>query len=543
MSDIPAAEAPPPAPSSGMFARNATGLVRGVSPRSSLIINFIPGHPAQSLAAGFFFVFALFPGGNYLVGILLVIPMGLAMAYAFGLLTAMIPRSGGDYMLVSRVIHPMVGLISSFCMTLAGLLSNAFFGIAFVTIGLAPGLQGIGLVGGWPTLVRWSTEIQSKHWIIALGGLMMCLSGLILAGGWNWTLRIQNILFWLVTASLLISVLIALFTSHSSFVSNFNDFSTSIGGPAGAYDHTIKTAQAAGTNTDPSFSWSNTIPVMGFFCTFSIFAYWSTFVGGELRQASTIKTANNMAIAAVVGPLVVAVCALVFFHTFGTSFMIAANGGGETPVAPQFFSLVAASTGNTLVAIIVFGGYILFWPLICYISFIQPTRMLFAYAFDGILPKGVTKLSRNGSPYVATIIAVVASFATLVWAVNGSSFFQVLVYATLIQLIAMALVGLSATVVPYTKPDLYRASATKKTVFGIPVVTIAGVGAIATCVFVWVLYLHYPTQFFLADKQKMFTIFGVTIGLAIIYYFAVKLYRKSSSGVDIDRAFAEIPPE
>ena len=96
-------------------------LVRGVTPRSSLIINFIPGHPAQSLAAGFFFVFALFPGGNYLVGLLLVIPMGLAMSYAFGLLTAMIPRSGGDYMLVSRVIHPMVGLISSFCMTLAGL--------------------------------------------------------------------------------------------------------------------------------------------------------------------------------------------------------------------------------------------------------------------------------------------------------------------------------------------------------------------------------------------------------------------------------------
>ena len=67
-------------------------------------------------------------------------------------------------------------------------------------------------------------------------------------------------------------------------------------------------------------------------------------------------------------------------------------------------------------------------------------------------------------------------------------------------------------------------------------------GAIVTCVFVWVLYLHYPAQFFLTDKQKMFSIFGVTIGLAIIYYFVVKAYRKSK-GVDIDLAFAEIPPE
>ena len=51
----------------------------------------------------------------------------------------MIPRSGGDYMLVSRVIDPLVGIISSFCMTMAGLLSNAFFGIAFVTSALGPG--------------------------------------------------------------------------------------------------------------------------------------------------------------------------------------------------------------------------------------------------------------------------------------------------------------------------------------------------------------------------------------------------------------------
>ena len=130
-------------------------------------------------------------------------------------------------------------------------MSNAFFGIAFVTIGLAPGLQGIGLVGGWPTLVEWSADIQTEHWTIALGGLMMCLSALILAGGWGWTLRVQNILFWLVTGTLALSVLIALFTSHSTFVSNFNDFAKSIGAGDNSYQNTIKTAQDAGVNTEP----------------------------------------------------------------------------------------------------------------------------------------------------------------------------------------------------------------------------------------------------------------------------------------------------
>jgi basic amino acid/polyamine antiporter, APA family len=528
-----------------LFARNATGLVRGVSPRSSLVINFIPGHPAQSLAAGFFFVFALFPGGNYLLGLLMVIPMALAMSYAFGLLTAMIPRSGGDYMQVSRVIHPAVGLISSFCMTLAGLLSNAFFGIAFVTIGLAPGLTGVGLIDGNATLVRWGTEITSKHWIIVLGILMMVGSSLILAGGWRWTLRVQNTIFWLVTGSLFLSVLIALFTSHSTFIANFDHFAQSYTHSKHTYQDVITNAHKAGVNTSPPFSFTNTIPIMGFFATFSIFSYWSTFIGGELRQANTMKTANNMAIAGVGGILIVAVFAVIFFHTFGTPFMIAANGGGMPPtlaLTATYFSLISASVGNTFLAVVLFGCYVLFWPLICYISFIQPTRMLFAYAFDGILPYGVTRTTKSGSPYVAVIITFVMSAVTLVWAVYGSNFFQVLVYATLVQLIAMGLVGLSAVVVPYTKPDLYRASATKLKVLGIPVVSIAGAGAIATCVAIWILYFHYPVQFGLVNKEKMFLIFGGTIALAIVYYLVARAVRRTQ-GVDLALAYAEVPPE
>ena len=185
----------------------------------------------------------------------------------------------------------------------------------------------------------------------------------------------------------------------------------------------------------------------------------------------------------------------------------------------------------------------LFWPLICYISFLQPTRMLFAYSFDGMLPKGITKLSRRGSPYVAVIITVVLSTLVLWWAVyRASNFFQVLVYATLVQLVAMGLVGLSAVVVPYVKPELYRAAATQRTVVGIPVMVIAGIGAIATCVTLWVLYFHWPTQFGLADKSGLFYWLAGTLVAAVVFYFGARMVRQRE-GVDIDRVFAEIPPE
>jgi basic amino acid/polyamine antiporter, APA family len=286
--------------SSGLFARNATGLVRGVSQRSSLVINFIPGHPTQALAAGFFFIFALFPGGNYLVGLALTIPLVLAIAYSFGLLTAMIPRSGGDYMIVSRVIHPVMGLVSSFCMTLAGLLSNAFFAVAFVTLGLGPGLVSLGLIERSQALINAGTTIQANdYWKFGIGAAMIALSAVFLVGGWRWSLRIQNTLFWVVTGGLILATITALFTSHASFVSSFNSFLRPYTHNANSYQEVLNRAAKAGVNLHPSFSVANSIPIVGFFATFSIYSYWSTFVAGELREASSVKTARNMALAGV----------------------------------------------------------------------------------------------------------------------------------------------------------------------------------------------------------------------------------------------------
>ena len=78
------AEAPAAVPKSGLFARTATGLVRGVPPRSSLIINFIPGHPTQTMVAILLFALAVGVGGNPFLALLLVVPMSLSFATPSG---------------------------------------------------------------------------------------------------------------------------------------------------------------------------------------------------------------------------------------------------------------------------------------------------------------------------------------------------------------------------------------------------------------------------------------------------------------------------
>ncbi len=542
------AESPPSgeAPRSDLFVRNATGLVRGVPSRSSIIINFIPGHPTQTLAAVFFFALTLAPGGNVYLGIVLVFPMMLAFAYAFGLLTSMIPRSGGDYMLVSRVLHPVAGLMSSFCMTMAGLLSNAFFGLAFVTVGLGPGLTGIGLIGHNTTLIKWGTTISNSHkWQFIFGGLMMIAAGLIMTGGWRRVLRIQNTLFWMVTGSLFLCVIVALFTSHNTFVNNFNSFARPYTHASNTYASVIASAQKAGVSTNHPFSFSATIPVIGILATTAIYSYWTTNVGGELRQGSSRRTANNMALGGTCGLVCVVIFGAIFFRTFGHSFEIAANSGhfpSQIAIAnTPFFFLISASLHSWVFAVIVFVGYIVFWPLIMYISMLQQTRMLFAYAFDGILPKRVTKVSDAGSPYVAVIIAVIGSMIVLYWGIHSSSFFQILAYATLIQLVSMALVAFTASIVPWRRAKLYRASAAQFKILGIPAVVVAGVAGMVSAVLIWIIYLHYPALG-IADKSKFFVFTLVTIGLGAAYYVGAKLIRRAQ-GVDVDLAYAEVPPE
>jgi hypothetical protein len=70
---------------------------------------------------------------------------------------------------------------------------------------------------------------------------------------------------------------------------------------------------------------------------------------------------------------------------------------------------------------------------------------------------------------------------------------------------------------------------------------VAGVAAMIAAVLIWIIYLHYSVLG-LSDKTKFFTFAVVTIGLGAAYYLAAKFIRRAQ-GVNIDLAYAEVPPE
>ena len=313
---------------------------------------------------------------------------------------------------------------------------------------------------------------------------------------------------------------------------------------ADTYHTTIKAAVKSGVNVSPSLSIGATIPLIGVLATSTIYPFISAAYSGELRQARSIRTANVMGGAGVAAVALLALFGAIFLHTFGTSFMTAGNSASGLPsgisASPTYFFLVSASVGSVIVAAILVFSYTIYWPLNTYCNFMQQSRIMFAWAFDGLLPKSVTKISRNASPNVSLAITGLVSIGVLIWALYSSSFLSVIVYATFLALIPMMLVGLSAAIVPWRRPEFYRAGATQKRVLGVPVVTVAGVAAILAGVFVWVLYLHYP-QFGASTGPLLEWVLG-TIAAAVIFYFIVRQVRRRE-GVKLELAYSEIPPE
>jgi amino acid transporter len=171
-----------------------------------------------------------------------------------------------------------------------------------------------------------------------------------------------------------------------------------------------------------------------------------------------------------------------------------------------------------------------------------PVRTLFAWALDGILPSRFAQVSpRTHAPNYAIGLTVALSIVVLGWAVtNGEDFFSVLVEAFALQLVTMILLGVAGVLLPYRRPEAWRASATTRRFLGIPIIAIAGALTAALLAGIFYVYLHYPELGI--EHGKFFRHCGYILGAALLTFFVARAVRLRQ-GVDVDKLAAEIPPE
>ena len=143
----------------GLYTRQASGLVRDISPGSGIALNvsFVSIPLAVLIATQ---APSAFPGASpfwvtVFAGVLCIFPTLLYATF-----TAVMPRAGGDYVFVSRTLHPWAGFAANFNITAWYLLVIAYFGYLLTPFGLSTAFATIGATAHSSTFTDFSA---SRH--------------------------------------------------------------------------------------------------------------------------------------------------------------------------------------------------------------------------------------------------------------------------------------------------------------------------------------------------------------------------------------------
>ena len=450
-----------------LFLRNATGLVKGWSGFDAFGYSFMS---VNLVCLGMFYslaVFAFVPNGSVLSALLLsgVVMTFLCVTYA-GLIAVM-PRAGGDYVWQTRILDGLPGTVlgaivggaTAYLVAQAIGLATAGAALAGVLGVVGGGVLGrkrggIGFVlsatGWWFILALWAPiygfilNIEVLQPLAALAGSQDALtflsssagtftvsvvtivlaSGAVALGMAGYA-RVQRWCIWLGLAMLALMFGIMLVSSKETFHAAFDSASKSLFGVPDAYNATIANATAndgfvAGGSPLNFGLGSDTFLLLPLMMFWILYPNWGATLYGEVRGAGDFRKVLR----GMLGGLWVTIGLAVAFvllasKTFGWDFFNAQNANyinsayGYVTTAPTLPIwgypplLVSYLIDNRIIQmaiVILFGAWFVGWAGTLWLS---STRMIFAAAFDRVLPEAAARVSDRGVPWIALLLIMV----------------------------------------------------------------------------------------------------------------------------------------
>ncbi len=538
---------------SNLFVRKATGLVRSWSVMDAFVyalfsINLI------TLGLYSFSQMYYFEGG--MVNALIVSAIFIFFeVIVYAALIAVMPRSGGDYVWQSRILGGAVGFI----LAVTGWwfilwLWVPLYGDMFRHIVLVP-LLG---VFGARDLALWFAGTQMGSFTASI--ITLAIVSIFIMLGMKTYARIQKFSFYGGMLGLLIVIGLLLTGTPETFKAGFEANASSMFGTApGIYDATVTLGTDAGAITPFSGgSMGVVFLVIPYMVFFNLWPNWGATLYGEVRGATDFKR-NITGMGGALGITTVLGIILLFAisKAIGWEFYVQAGAawwnhvwyGAEVafPVWPYPALLATFLTTNKFVQILVIALMSLWWFGWSGTVFLSSTRVIFAAAFDRLLPESVAKVDeRTGTPVNALLLMVIPSVVVAyMFAFNIASFQTLTLCSTLVIAVTFLGTTISAIVLPYTKPDLYKASPIAKyNVLGLPLISVAGVifgGFLVYLLYQWIIDPNGLYGIGIKNTSSVYYMLGNYV-LAAIIYFGFKSYRKSK-GIDLNKVQAEIPVE
>jgi APA family basic amino acid/polyamine antiporter len=533
---------------SRLFVRQSTGLVREASALDATIFNAVFSAPVgATLAFGLFWALGSFPKADFVTVTVISLVINIPVLVMMSLLASSMPRTGGDYVWVSRILAPPLALISNFGAALSAMIGATFWARYFAVLALGPVLTSLGTLLNIPTLTDWGQRFQNDKIWTFIGGLsMIVLLTAVLIAGTRTTFRWQNVFWIIASVGTFLAFAALLLGSTTDFQTNFNAVNTAAGG--GTMSAVIDTAGVKGISPDLG-DLSMTLPAIFVVMTFMMWNWWSVYLSGELKSAMNRRRQLTIMFGALAWDVIfIALGAILLFKVTGFDFVVAANTGGSGYAIPggAFYQVLAALVYNIPILTIIIVGSFLFWSLPAMVgNTFMPIRTVFAWAFDRLLPEKFSEVNeRTHSPVPAILLVMGIVTAMLAWSVWSTDFNTWLALGVLAGVVCIVIVAVAAFTFPDRRPDLYTASPANITLGGIPVLKIVSPLAILVMLFLTYCVLAYP-PLAIGSTDNIWWVpafMGMIVVVGLVVYYGAKLIRRGQ-GIDIDLVYRELPPE
>jgi basic amino acid/polyamine antiporter, APA family len=532
--------------SSRLFIRQTSGLVRELG---------IPAATAISLASvavvntfiNFNAGLTDFTKSDMYLPLVAAAIIWLVAMFAYRYLLRAVPRAGGEYVYLSRIVSPVVGSIAGLGIAVVFtyvLSTNAHFAAQFTPFMLS----GLGAAFHSTAVANAGNHLTSNIAIAWLSVVVM----LIVAALSLFSVKIvARIIFWLIVLQVLaFVVLIGMLAvnSHADFTSALATYSNH----PGAYQAIIATAKSNGVVFGTSIA--SAVAIIPFMVLNYNGVLYSYYVGGELRRPGrTYLYASAISIGVLV-VLWVGVWALLRARA-GLTFMQAqANLGVVNPTAYgkiTSLSSVAGGLGYGMVLSgdpitkILFATAVPLAEIAVNLAFLTvTTRVLFAQAFDRLLPVSMAKIGdRNHAPNVAIGIVVVVGigfcFLTSLVALGNIVALQSLFFA----LILLA-GGVAAFALPMRRADLIPTPGLSDDARRRWLRNVALVGGATTVLALFTVYelIAHSSVYGKFSWESILTLV-IVLGAGPVIYLIARQVRKQRDSLDLSMAMHELPPE
>jgi basic amino acid/polyamine antiporter, APA family len=566
--------------SSKLFVRQSSGLVRNVSVTNALFFNVAAFVGVGLTLYPIFYSLAFVPVWRWgpfseygwaaiIAGLFCVL-----LALIFASLTSVMPRSGGDYVFTSRILHPFLGWLESWTLVIASVLIIAFeVPLVLRNLQITARVIGIGAGGHFFTHANsWFTDSTGS-----ITGAPGFIASLVVLLGIGFVCVLPTRTFHRVVTALAgfgvacfigMFVFGLLFTHRGSFNANLPHYTGGV--TAAKIAASGKEAFLPGTSSNfigDLFS-TTVFPLMLSVLLFQFIGFqYSAYIAGEVRgnvrRGVLIALIGALAIGVLANSVYVdAISSHFGFNTqvsWGASYWGFNSNLSALPLGqPNSMPLLAVIANHGLWpiwALISLGG-MLFPFLLCpvYINFIS--RMQLAWSLDRQVPEWFGRVSERVRGPLNAILATLGltalflffqSFkalptflATTEHKLNlaGTAWFSITM-----AVLTWTLPGVNAILVRWRRPDLVRNAPFAKKLPWI------GLAWIVFPLWIYIFAVAKPIVNALKGGSALTYLetngildAGIFYLLGIVVYFIMK-FRARAAGVDEKMLFTELPPD